>query len=40
MQQPSIPIEVDWRRNPRVPISGQTIGIESADATSIAYHIE
>jgi hypothetical protein len=40
MQQPSIPIEVDWRRNPRVPIAGRTIVVEAADTTSIAYHIE
>jgi hypothetical protein len=40
MQQPSIPIEVDWHRNPRVPIAGRTIVVEAADATSIAYHIE
>jgi hypothetical protein len=39
-QQPSIPIEVNWHRNPRVPIAGRTIVIEAADATSIAYHIE
>ena len=40
MQQPSIPIEVDWRRNPRVPVAGRTIVLESADATSITYRIE
>jgi hypothetical protein len=40
MQQPSIPIAVDWQRNPRVPVAGRTIVVEAADATSIAYHIE
>jgi hypothetical protein len=40
MQQPSIPIEVDWHRNPRVPVAGRTFVVEAADATSIAYHIE
>jgi hypothetical protein len=40
MRQPSIPIEVDWRRNPRVPVAGRMIVIETADATSIAYRIE
>jgi hypothetical protein len=40
MQQPAIPIEVDWRRNPRVPVASRTIVVEAEDATSIAYHIE
>jgi hypothetical protein len=40
LQQASIPIEVDWRKNPRVPVGGQTIVVESADATSIVYHLE
>jgi hypothetical protein len=40
MQQPSIPIEVDWHRNPRVPMAGRTIVIEAADTTSLTYHIE
>jgi hypothetical protein len=40
MQQPSIPIEVDWHRNPRVPMAGRTIVIETADATSLTYHLE
>jgi hypothetical protein len=40
MQQPTIPIEVDWRRNPRVPVAGRTIVIEAADATSLTYRIE
>jgi hypothetical protein len=40
MQQPSIPIEVDWRRNSRVPVAGPTIVIEAADATSLTYRIE
>ncbi len=40
LQQPSIPIEIDWRKNPRVPIGGQTIVVESADANSIVYRLE
>jgi hypothetical protein len=40
MQQPSIPIEIDWRRDPRVQIGGQTIVIEAADERSIVYRIE
>jgi hypothetical protein len=40
LQQASIPIEVDWHKNPRVPIGGQTIVVESADASSIVYHLE
>jgi hypothetical protein len=39
-QQPTIPILVDWRTNPGVPALGKTIVIESADATSLNYHIE
>jgi len=39
-QQPTIPIEVDWRRTPRVPMVGRTLVIEHADATSITYRIE
>jgi hypothetical protein len=39
-QQPTIPILVDWRSTPRVPMLGQTIIIESADATSLNYRIE
>jgi hypothetical protein len=40
LQQASMPIEVDWRKNPRVPVGGQTIVAESADATSTVYHLE
>lgn len=39
-QQPTIPIMVDWRSNPRVPALGRTIVIDAADATSLNYHIE
>jgi hypothetical protein len=39
-QQPTIPIEVDWKRNPRVPLGGRTIVIEDATATSLTYRIE
>jgi len=40
LQQPSIPIEIDWRKNPRVPIGDRTIIVESADERSIVYHVE
>jgi hypothetical protein len=40
MQQPTIPVEIDWRKNPRVPIAGQTLVIERADDRSVAYHLE
>lgn len=36
----TIPMEVDWRRNPRLPIAGQTLVIDAADARSIIFHIE
>lgn len=39
-QQPAVPFEVDWRRNPRVPISGQVLVIEAANETSLTYHLE
>jgi hypothetical protein len=39
-QQPTIPIDVDWRRNPRVPMVGRTLVIEHADSASITYRIE
>lgn len=39
-QQPTIPILVDWRKNPRVPVLGQTIVIEAASPTSVSYRIE
>lgn len=40
MQQPTVPMEIDWRQNPRVPIAGRTLVIEAADARSIVYRIE
>jgi hypothetical protein len=39
-QQPTIPIVIDWRKNPRVSMLGQTIVIEAATATSMSYRIE
>src|SRR5262245_5603024 len=39
-QQPTIPIEVDWRKNPRVPMVGRTLVIQHADSTSITFRIE
>jgi len=36
----TIPMEVDWRRNPRLSIAGQTLVIEGADARSIVFRIE
>jgi hypothetical protein len=39
-QQGTIPVVVDWRVNPRVPMAGQTIIIESANSTSLQYHVE
>ena len=36
----TIPMEVDWRRNPRLPIAGQTLVIEAADERSIVFRIE
>jgi hypothetical protein len=39
-QQPTIPVVVDWRVDPRVPILGQTIVIEAANSISLTYHIE
>lgn len=39
-QQPTISIPVDWRRNPRVPISGRTIVIENASPSALQYRIE
>ncbi|CAH1657979.1 conserved hypothetical protein [Hyphomicrobiales bacterium] len=35
----TIPIEVDWRKNPAVPMSGRTLYIENATPTSITYSI-
>ena len=40
MQQPTVALEIDWRKNPRIPIEGRTIIIEAADETSITYRIE
>jgi hypothetical protein len=39
-EQPTIPIVVDWRVDPRVPMLGQTIVIEAANSISLTYHIE
>jgi hypothetical protein len=39
-QQPTVAVEVDWRRTPRVPMSGRTIVIEGADAAALTYRIE
>jgi hypothetical protein len=39
-RQPTIPILIDWRANPRVPMLGRTIVIESADAISLVYRVE
>ena len=39
-QQPTIPIEVDWRANPRVPIAGKMLVIERADAVSVTFSVE
>jgi hypothetical protein len=40
MQNPTIPVVVDWRANPRVPALGRTIVIEDANATALIYRIE
>jgi hypothetical protein len=39
-QQGTIPVFVDRRTNPRVPMASQTIVIEGADAASLRYHID
>lgn len=39
-QQPTIPILVDWKTNPVVPVAGKSIVIEAANATSLTYRIE
>lgn len=39
-QQPTIPIVVNWRADPRVPVAGRIIVIESATPTSLVYRIE
>jgi hypothetical protein len=39
-QQPTIPVVVDWRANPRVPAAGAVIVIEAATPTSLIYRIE
>jgi hypothetical protein len=39
-QQSSIPIVVDWKSNPRIPMLGRTIVIENATPTALNYHIE
>ena len=38
--QPTIPLVVDWRTNPRVPAAGKVIVIEAATPTSLVYRIE
>jgi hypothetical protein len=38
--QPTIPIVVDWRTNPRVPAAGKFIVIEGATPTLLIYRIE
>jgi hypothetical protein len=38
--QPTIPLVVDWRSNPRVPAEGRVIVIEAATPTSLVYRIE
>lgn len=40
VQQPTIPIEVNWRSHPRVPVAGKTIVIEKADPLNITYRVE
>ena len=40
MQNPTIPVVVDWRANPRVPALGRTIVIEDANAMALSYRIE
>lgn len=39
-EQPTIPIVVDWRLNPRIPAAGKTIVIEAATPVSLTYRIE
>jgi hypothetical protein len=39
-EQPTIPIVVDWRANPRIPAEGKTIVIEAATPVSLTYRIE
>jgi hypothetical protein len=38
--QSTIPIVIDWRKNPRVPAAGKVIVIEDATPTSLVYRIE
>ena len=38
--QPTIPMLIDWRSNPRVPAVGKVIVIEDATPTSLVYRIE
>jgi hypothetical protein len=40
VQQPTMPIEINWRKDPRVQIAGQSIVIEAADDRSIVYRVE
>lgn len=39
-QQPNIPILVDWKTTPSVPMLGHTLLIENASATSLTYQIQ
>jgi hypothetical protein len=39
-QQPTIPVLVDWRSNPRVPTAGKVIVIENATPTALIYRVE
>lgn len=39
-QQPTVPILVNWRSDPRVPAAGKFIVIKEATPTSLVYRIE
>lgn len=39
-QLPTIPIVVDWRSRPRVPVAGRSIVILGADSTSVTFRVE
>jgi hypothetical protein len=38
--QPTIPMIINWRTNPRIPVAGRVIVIEAATPTSLVYRIE
>lgn len=38
--QPVVPVVVNWKTSPRVPLAGRVIVIHAASATSLTYHIE